>query len=172
MYNLQSKTVNWYSQNSLRDTPHLKVLNNHVLNSFGYQFTCIWALFHRLLFNESLLHYLSIMLPWWCFVSAWMPLCIIYILVYTSACDELWFFTWLSLLPPALLWWLSVCLRYNTDFNSSVCYWINWFTLKCPCAQNTVFYCNLYSVVCKCVYSFSVFFTKLFWQPQLPKWFL
>ncbi len=32
MYNLQSKTVNWYSQNSLRDTPHSKVfcLNNHV----------------------------------------------------------------------------------------------------------------------------------------------
>ncbi len=34
MYNLQSKPVKWYSQISLRDTPHLKVfcLNNHVLD--------------------------------------------------------------------------------------------------------------------------------------------
>ncbi len=32
VYNLQSKTVNLYSQNSLRDTPHLKefCLNNHI----------------------------------------------------------------------------------------------------------------------------------------------
>ncbi len=64
-------------------------------------------------------------LQWWCFVFAWMTLCTFYILVYTSACgeaacDELWFFMWLSLLTPALLWWLSVCQRYKTDHNSRV----------------------------------------------------
>ncbi len=26
-------------------------------------------------------------------------------------------------------------------------------------------------IYCKCVYSFPVFYTKLFWQPQLPKLF-
>ncbi len=30
---------------------------------------------------------------------------------------------------------------------------------------------NFTVLFCKCVYSFPVFFTKLFWQPQLPKLF-
>ncbi len=39
---------------------------------------------HLLLFNEGLLHYLSIVCYWWCLVFAWY----FYILIYTSACGE------------------------------------------------------------------------------------
>ncbi len=64
MYNLQSKTVNCYSQNSLHDTPHLKAFcfNNHVfLIIFVISYVHLGFMLHLLLFNESLLHYLSIM---------------------------------------------------------------------------------------------------------------
>ncbi len=61
MYNLQSKTVNCYSQNSLRHvTPHSKVfcLNNHVFFIiFLISYVHLGFMLHLLLFNESLLHY-------------------------------------------------------------------------------------------------------------------
>ncbi len=63
MYNLQSKTANCYSQNSLHDTQHLKVfcLNNHFFYHFCYQLLHLGFMLHLLLFNESLLQYLSTM---------------------------------------------------------------------------------------------------------------
>ncbi len=53
-----------------------------------------------------------------------MTLCTVYILLYTSACgeatcEELSFFMRLSLLPPALLWWLSECKK--TQILIAVC---------------------------------------------------
>ncbi len=63
MYNLQSKTVNLYSQNSLHETPHLKVfcLNNLVLLIvFVISYVHLGFMLH-LLFIESLLYYLSVM---------------------------------------------------------------------------------------------------------------
>ncbi len=109
------------------------------------------------------------------FVFAWMTLCTFYILVYTSdcgeaTCDELWFFMWLSLLPPALLWCcqyvkgakqilIAVCVVEFSGLHSNV--------LVCILQFYSV---NFTVLFCKCVYSFSVFLTKLFWQPQLPKW--
>jgi len=65
-------------------------------------------------------------LPWWCFAFAWMTLCFLFTLVYTSArgkatCDELWFFMWLSLLSPVLLWWLSVYVKGTKQILVVVC---------------------------------------------------
>ncbi len=61
MYNLQSKTVNWYSQISLHYTTHLKVfsLNNHV---FEISYVHLGFMLHLLLFKESFLHYLSMLI--------------------------------------------------------------------------------------------------------------
>ncbi len=95
--------------------------------------------------------------------------------VYTSAhgeatCDELWFFVWFSF-PIALLWCcqyvkgtkqilIAQCVvefsRLHSDF------------LVCELQIYTVHFAVLF---CKCIYRFSVFFTTLFWQPQLPKLF-
>ncbi len=39
---------------------------------FAISYVHLGYVLHLLLFNESLLHYLSIVLPWWCFVFAWI----------------------------------------------------------------------------------------------------
>ncbi len=97
-------------------TLHLKVfcLNKHV---FVISYVHLGFMLHHLLFNESSLHYLSIMC-----VCMNDSVHLLYISIYFCLWwNYLW---WASLLPPALLWWLSVCYRYKTDFNSSVCFWI------------------------------------------------
>ncbi len=56
--------MHFYSHNSLRDTQHLKVfcLNNHVfLIVLVISYVHLAIMLDHLLFNESLLHYLSIM---------------------------------------------------------------------------------------------------------------
>ncbi len=39
---------------------------------FAISYVHLGYVLHLLLFNESVLHYLSIVLPWWCFVFAWI----------------------------------------------------------------------------------------------------
>ncbi len=53
---------------------------------------------------------------------------------------------------------IAVCVVEFTGLHSNF--------LVCKLQFYTV---NFTVLFCKCVYSFSVFFTKLFWQPQLPK---
>ncbi len=112
------------------------------------------------------------MLPWWCFVFVWMTLCTFYILVYTSACgeatcDELWFFFYhlqyyggCQYVKGTKQILIAVCVDEFSGLHSNF--------LVCKLQLYTV---NSTVLFCKCVYSFSVFFTKLFWQPQLPKLF-
>ncbi len=55
---------------------------------------------------------------------------------------------------------IAVCVVEFSGLHSNV--------LVCKLQFYTVHFTVLF---CKSVYSFSVFFTKLFWQPQLPKLF-
>ncbi len=71
-----------------------------------------------------------------------------------------------SLSPPALLW----CCQYvkgTKQILIAVC------VVEFSALHSHFLVCKLLFIVlfCKCVYSFSVFFTKLFWQPQLLKLF-
>ncbi len=173
MYNLQSKTVNCYSQNSLRDTPHLKVfcLNNHVyLIVFVISYVHLGFMLYLLLFNESLLHYLSIM----CVTMMVFCVCmndsvhLLYISIYFCLW---WSYLWWALILHVAFSFTTciimlVVSMLKTEFNSSVL--LNLVVY----IQISLFVNYSFTVLfCKCVKSFSVVFTKLFWQPQLPKLF-
>ncbi len=58
-----------------------------------------------------------------------MTLCTFYILVYASACDELWFFMWLLFY---LLHYYGGCqyVKGTKQILIAVCCWIYWFTFK------------------------------------------
>ncbi len=128
---------------------------------------------HLLLFHESLLHYWSIM----CVTVMVFCVCmndsvhILYIGIY--------FCLWRRYLWCALI--LHVAFSFTTCVIMLVCKKLILMAMcvvKCSGLHSDflVFKLQFYTVhftvlFCKCVYSFSVVFTKLFWQPQLPELF-
>ncbi len=104
---------------------------------------------------------------------AWMSLCTLYnilllmakllVMSFGSSCG--------SLFPFALLW----CCQFVKGTKQIL---IAQCVVECSCLHSDFLVCEfkMYTVhftglFCKCIYRFSVFFTTLFWQPQLPKLF-
>ncbi len=105
-----------------------------------------------------------------------MSLCTFYISVYTSArgeatCDELWFFIWLSLFPFALLWCCQYVKGTKQILIAQCVVEFSRLHLDFIVGKLQIYTVHFTVVFCKRVYSFSVFLTTLFWQPQLPKLF-
>ncbi len=103
---------------------------------------------HLLLFNESLLHYLSIMCVIMMMFSRGF---LFYLLHYYGGCQ------YVKGTKQILI---AVCVVECSGLHSN-------FPV-CKLHFHTV---NFTVLLCKCFYSFSVFFTKLFWQPQLSELF-
>ncbi len=129
----------------------------------------------HLLFNESLLHYLSII----CVTMIVFCVCmnesvhLLYLSIY--------FCSW-----QCYLWWalvLRVVLFSHLHYYGGCQYvkgtkqiLIAQCVVECSCLHSDFLVCEfqMYTVhftglFCKGIYRFSVFFTTLFWQPQLPK---
>lgn len=130
---------------------------------------------HLLLLNESFLHYLSITCVTMMVFCVSINVHLLYVNIYFCLW---WSYLWWALIlhvafsytvPSLLLWWLSVFSRYKTDLILCVVEFTGLYSHFLVCklqlyiVKLTVFDVNVFTVFC--------IFTKLFWQPQLPKSF-